>query len=82
MDATGVLEWNTDTNTLVAFHANVSGGIEMSPSNDHAFVIDATDGVVNVLTPAGEVLQPLQKFTIWLPSPFCVGGSHPIMQSF
>lgn len=53
VDETGVLEWNTADNTLVAFHQNISGILEMSPNNDHAFVINGGDGVVNVLTPAG-----------------------------
>ena len=54
VDETGVLEWNTASNTLVAFHQNVSGIMQMSPNNDHAFVIDADAGLVNVLTPNGE----------------------------
>ena len=53
VDGTGVLEWSTATNTLVAFHQNISGILEMSPNNDHAFVIDGPSGLVNVLTPAG-----------------------------
>ena len=53
VDQSGTLEWNSVSDTLVAFHTSSPGQVTASPANDRVFVVDADNSTVNVFTPTG-----------------------------
>ena len=54
VDGSGTLEWNTVSNTLVAFHQDTVGQATASPANDRIFVVDGDESIVHVLVPGCE----------------------------
>ncbi|KAK9828955.1 hypothetical protein WJX72_003024 [[Myrmecia] bisecta] len=49
---TGMLEWNTLKDEVVAFHTNVTGYLSATPGNDQILATDGTSSRVNIITPA------------------------------
>ncbi len=52
----GVLEWNTVSNTFVAFFSNITGYVSAAPGDDEVLVL-GYDSNINILKPQGELVK-------------------------
>ncbi|BDA42283.1 hypothetical protein COCOBI_03-1700 [Coccomyxa sp. Obi] len=62
-DNMGVFEWNTVSNTFVAFFSNITGYVSAAPGDDEVLVI-GYDSNINILKPQGNGVAAVPQYTV------------------